>query len=89
MVSSELRLVIMDVLYRNENRMRLADFEKAIAREGYAVGISELRELQSASDVAEVDGMWVALRYNELFDKTNTYVGRKMTDEERIRHFLK
>ena len=31
MISSELRLVIMDVLYRNENRMRLADFEKAIA----------------------------------------------------------
>jgi hypothetical protein len=77
MVSSELRLVVMDVLYRNENRMRLADFEKTIAREGHPVGISELRELQSAQDVAEVDGMWVALRYNELFDKTNTYVGRK------------
>jgi hypothetical protein len=85
------RLVIMDVLYRNTNQVKFEDFRKAILLEGYDVGLPELTELRNAGDVSFVNGKWQAERYNELFDKTWTYVGPRaqpLSAEEQIRKFL-
>lgn len=59
MVDIEVKKAIVRTLFIHENRMTLEKFLEAFSRPG--VGLSELREMQMAQELAEVDGKWIAL----------------------------